>query len=625
MPENRRPERAPLLAIAGSVLVLGAVLGLVYLQLWTRASEDLSRLLPATTRAWISSPPPWVGVTRALALDRWAGKDELQTALLTGGYLASGRTGEVAGLPVDLAREILRGMDAVEIAVVPTTEGPTAMIFVEIRDLALRKRVIARLQPITEAVGRHVGFRIDEIHQSPWQRFTGIDPEPPRVVIMDPWIVFSWGAEQGLEDLLDARVGGRRDAIRKRDGFVERGDRQEVRAVVDAASLWLLAHAAAEPDATPPPLPAEGLVQFLGLITFIGSVDATDDRAELLAEVDDRDLAAHLRAALAPGPHDLPPLLPADTLLSLSLATPDFKELSSVLDDLGQRLARDFLPALEPGPFADRLLAGLAALPRGGGEVTLGVLPLAGADLTRPDGPVDWVVLLRPRGNPAAVEAALAAALPAAFGDGYAHGEALVDDALVHAEVPHDPGDAPIVWRVRNGVVELAQTRAALDRLALAQASERTLGTADPSGRTGATAAGRLARARRGLPRASAIELLADASALSRIDAPILGLVERRLAGDFLLGATLTVDGDRLDATSNLGFWTLATAVAAASRDEIESFALPGLDPACRAAHFAMCRVYPDAVPCRPFSIGRRARILAACDALRRGGGIEPE
>lgn len=613
MPETRRPERLVLVIIAGAVLALGAVLGLVYLRLWTRASEDLSRLLPATTRAWISSPPPWVGVTQALGLDRWRSRAELEAGLLTNGYLASGRTGEVAGLPVDLAREILRGMDAVEIAVVPTTEGPTAMIFVEIRDLALRKRVIARLAPLTEAVSRHVGFRIDAIHQSPWQRFTGIDPEPPRVVVMDPWIVFSWGAEQGLADLLDARVGGRRDTIRKRDGFVERGGRQEARAVVDAASLWQLAHAAAEPDAAPPPVPDDGLVEFLGLITFIGRIDANDERAELLAEIADREMSARLREAIAPATHDLQALVPADCLASLSIATPSFARLGVVARELAGRLAKDFAPELEPSPLATRLLGALAALPAGGGEVTIAALPAeppADPAVARPD----LVLMIRPKGDPAAFEATLARALPEAFGDGYAHGVAIVDDATLHAEIPHDDDGPALVWRVRGGVLEAARGREVLERVAVAQASSRTLGDGQ-----------RLSSARRALPRASAVELLADERALRRIDAPILGLVERRLSPDFLLAASLTVDGDRLDLASNVGLWTLATAVASAGRDEIESFALPGLDPACRAAHFAMCRLYPDAVPCRPFSIGRRARILAACDALRRGGGIEPE
>jgi len=613
VPELRRPQRTLLIVIASAFVALGVILGLVYLRLWTRASEDLARLLPDTTRAWVSSPPPWVGVIQALRLDRWVDRGAIEAGLLRTGYLASGRTGEIAGLPVDLAREMLRGMDAVEIALVPAAGGVTAMVFVELRDVALRKRVVGRLQALTETVSRHVGFRIDAIHQSPWQRFTGIDPEPPRVVVMDPWIVFAWGEAQGVEDLLDARVGGRRDAIRKREGFLERGDRREVRAVIDAASLWLLAWAAAEPDRLPPPVPDDGLVEFLGLLTFMGRIEGPDDVAEVVAEIADHELAARLRAAVAPRPHELLGLLPADTLIAASVTSDDFARLAGVATELARRLERDLAGTGELPALVAALLDALGALGAPGGEVAVALLPGAEAGA-----PTTWVGLLRPTtGDAATLEATLSGVVPERFGDTYAHGVALVDDVVIHAEVPlssMDPARSPpLVWRMRAGLLELGPDRATLERLAIARASERTLG------RSGA-----LALARRSLPAEPAAELVIDPTLLSGIDTPLLGLAARRLDPRFRMIVALTLDGDAVRLETNLGAWTIATAIASAPRDEIESFALPGLPPACRAAHFAMCRLYPDAVPCRPFSIGRRARILAACEALQRGGHIEP-
>jgi len=609
MAEARRQPRLVLVVIAGAFLVLGVTLGVVYLRLWTRASEDLSRLLPQTTRAWMSSPAPWLEVMHTLELDHWADRNALSRDLIERGYLASaGHAGEIAGLSVDLARDILRGMDAFEIAVVPTNEGVTTMIFVEVRDLLVRRRIIERLQPLTEAVSRHVGFRIDAIHQSPWQRFTGIDPEPPRVVVMDPWIVFAWGAEQGLDDVLEARVGGRRDSIRKRDGFRERGDPNDFRVVIDAASLWQLAHGALDPDVPPPDVPSNGLLEFLGRLELVGK---PDDTAELTLDVDDRELASRLRLALTSAPHPQLARLPSDAQLALSFTTHDLARLSDVLRELAERLSVDFDAHIGPTALADKLLGALTELETGG-EVTLAFLP-------SPSG-LDWVATVTPIGNPQAVESLLARSLARRFGSDYAHGEALMDDTRLHAEVPHGPldphgqADAPtLAWRIRDGTIEVAESRATLRRLEVAEASRRTLGQS-----------GRLARARAKLPSTTALAMVAAPDVLGALDEPMLALFTERLDPTFMLAASLDASGDQLLLRTNVGVWSFATSIAAATRDQLESFALPALDPACRAAHFAMCRLYPDAVPCRPFSIGRRARILAACEALRRGGGIEP-
>lgn len=607
MAEARRQPRLLLVVIAGAFVVLGITLGVVYMRLWTRASEDLSRLLPQTTRAWLSSPAPWLEVMHTLERDHWADPNGLTQDLVERSYLAStgqtAHTGEIAGLSVDLARDILRGMDAFEIAVVPTTEGATTMIFVEIRDLLVRRRVIERLQPLTEAVSRHVGFRIDAIHQSPWQRFTGIDPEPPRVVVMDPWIVFAWGAELGLEELLDARVGGRSDSIRKREGFRERGDPNDFRVVIDAASLWQMTHGALDPDTTPPIVPSGGLLELLGNVELVGH---PDDTAELGVDVDDRELAARLRRALTPRAHPQLGKVPNDAIVALSFTSDDLARLSDVLRELALRLSRDFMPALAPGPLSDRLLSAMTELETGG-EVTLALLPGA------LDAPLEWFVTVTPDDDPLAVEGLLARSLARRFGNTYAHGEAVVDDLRLHAEVPLEPGLPSLAWRVRAGVIEVAATRETLSRAAIAEVSRRTLADS-----------GRVARAWRGLPGATGLAVVVDSRVLGALDQPMLDLVASRLDPRFMLAGAADVVGDQIVLRTNIGVWSFATSIAAATRDELESFALPALDPACRAAHFAMCRVYPDAVPCRPFSIGRRARILAACEALRRGRQIEP-
>ena len=81
-------------------IVTMAALGIVYLALWAGAADDLTRLLPASTRAYASVPAPWAAMTRTLAMPIWQDRAKLQSQVLRDGYLAGERTGEIAGLPL---------------------------------------------------------------------------------------------------------------------------------------------------------------------------------------------------------------------------------------------------------------------------------------------------------------------------------------------------------------------------------------------------------------------------------------------------------------------------------------------------------------------------------------------
>lgn len=612
-PDRKSDQRQLLTFIGSAIVVLGIVLGVAYLRLWTTASEDLTRLLPASTRAYLSSRHPWTGLTAAMELGRWADPEELRRRALEEGTLASQSGGDFGGLPLDLVRELLRDMDSMELAVVPTPDGGSVMLFVDIRDLLRRKRVIARLQQLAEAIDRHVGFRIDAVHQGPWTRFAGASQSPPRVVVMDPWIVFSWGAPRGLEDLLAARVGGRHDAIYRRPGFVTPGgegkgeDRDtdddgddELRFVIDAASAWDLL--SSTPEDRPRP---GGLVEFLDLLTFRDLIQGPQEVTELTAEMSDGALAARWRGALVAGQHELGRLAPADAWFVASVTTDDLHRLAPVVRELGFRLGRDFAPTAELDTSMIALASAFDKLPSEPGEIAIVALPAV------PSAPADrmgWAVLVRSAGLDQA-EAAFSAELAAGLGTGYAIGDVADHHgpapSRLHLAVPHRPGEPPLAWRVRHGLLELAPDRATLDRLE----------TARRAGRTFANHPG-LGAARAGIRTPAAVEFIGQRDLLAQTGVPWLALVAPRLSADFLLVASLDVTGDHLALQANLGAWTIAMAVASATREEVEAFALPGLDDRCRAAHAAMCQAWPDAVPCRPFTFGRRERIRGACAAL---------
>lgn len=585
---DKSAERRMMTAMALAIIVMMAALGVVYLTLWGRAADDLTRLLPASTRAYAAAPAPWASIIRTLALPVWQDRDRLAAQVLRDGFLAAERAGEIGGLPVESVREIVRNMDSVEVALVPTGEGDALLVFVELRDTTQRKRVLARLAPLLETVDRRVGFRIDKLRPRPWQELVGGGVEPPRVADLEPWLVFAWGAPAGLDELLEARVEGRRDALFRREGFTfDSSGLGDLQLAVDASSAWSLFT-----DREPPP---GGLVDYLDLLTIEARAGEIADHVMLRAEITDRDFARTLTRGLEAADHDLVLRAPGDALFVVSATGDDLTALVEVVRGLAFRLQRDFEPSAD---MTSELLVAAGRLPEGGGEIAIVGLPAAGDA-------VELAVLVR-SAAPEALEERLAGTLPERFGDGYAHGEVIHRGTLLHLEIPHALADgAPmpepvLAWRVRGGVLELAQSVALLDRLAASTPMSPA----------------RLASARRGLPPRSALLAIADRRIFERSSSPLARLATARLKPDFAFGVTLDALETHFELRANVGLWTLATAIASASRAEIDGLALAGLEPRCREAYDAFCTLYPDAVPCRPFTIGRRERLEEVCRRL---------
>lgn len=595
-PSDKSVERRLMTAMALAIVAMMAALGVVYLTLWARAADDLTRLLPASTRAYAAAPAPWASITRTVALPVWQDRERLEAQVLRDGYLAGERAGEIAGLPVESVREILRNMDSVEVALVPTGEGDALLVFVELRDTTQRKRVLARLAPLLETVDRRVGFRIDKLRRRPWQELVGAGIEPPRVADLEPWLVFAWGAPSGLDELLEARVEGRRDALHRREGFtLDASGLGDLQLAVDAGSAWSLFT-----DREPPP---GGLVDYLDLLTIEARAGEIADHVMLRAEITDRDFARTLTRGLQAGDHDLLARAPADALFVVSATGSDLGALVEVVRGLAFRLQRDFEPSAD---MTSELLVAAGRLPEGGGEIAIVGLPVAGDAIA----PLVLVRAVGPAGasTPAdALEERLAATLPQRFGDGYAHGEVIHRGTLLHLEIPHaldddsPPLEPVLAWRQRDGVIELASSVALLDRLAAAPPISPT----------------RLAAARRGLPASSALVAIGDRRLLERSSNPLVRLVTARLKPDFAFGVALDALETHFELRANVGLWTLATAVASASRSEIDGLALAGLEPRCREAYDAFCTLYPNAVPCSPFTFGRRERLEEVCRRLR--------
>ncbi len=608
--QRRSAQRALSLSIAVTILVVFSLSGLIYRQLWQATGQDLTRLLPGTVLAYATAPTPWATLRRAAALERWRSPETLAAALDTQTYLDASGDAELGGVPVDIITETVRAADEVSFAVIPTESGPAALAFVEIREPRKRKLIQSRLAPLLEPVDRHVGFRIEEVHQSPWRRFAGLPSAAPKVTTMDPWLIFAWGPPEALEELLEARVGGESDALRRRsglEGFTASLDGDDLGAIVDPVAIWQLLEG---PDATASTSPH--LVDGLDVATVRSRMEGGRERLEVALRLHEAQAAERLALALSNEPYELLSLAPAEAPWVVSVATRRPLATLSALRTLIQRVAAESGAPPVLTALADRLSTiELEALVRLDfeleaafvGELALMGLPAPG----RPTGE-GWALLAR-LNRPERAERALEWLLPFILGGDKAYGK-VYDDAghaihLVRPAGAAGPGAEMLAWRARGGLLEFAPTAAHLEALHTLWRSERTYGDSEI-----------LATALAELPDELAGVALLSPELLAALGGPAVALAAERLSTDSRLALGLRAELPWLRLTSNLGAWTLGAALIAADHEALDRLTLSGLTDECRAAHHAMCLRWPRAVPCRPLALGRGARIQAACDRL---------
>lgn len=610
-PLDGRPDRISartlLNTVAFGILALSAVMGIIYLDVWQGASKDLSKLLPASTRTHATTQNPLAGLERALTLKAWRDPAAMRKAVTGSGFWREDRDiqdegrpcpgcqlTDLAGIPIDVARELLRAMDGVEVAVVPASDGVGLLLFVELRDPAARKRILTRLRPTLETVDREVGFRIDRLRPRPWASLIGFDVDPPRLADMEPWLVFSWGAPTPLEELLSARVGGRHDALRrrfKRPAPKRQGD-SPLSLVVDARSAWQIATGTE-------PRPG-GLIEYLDLMTLTARIEGPFDPLELQVEVSDRDLAQRLASALARGPHPLLERVPRETLFAVSVRGDDLPVLGTTTAQVLALLSRDAGLALDPDiplspllslldlpPALENLLAELPSAPS---ELVFAVLPGSA-----PESRHAPVLLLR-SSTPDAAEAALAAGIPRWLGDGWAHGEVSLAGRRLYLERPHGQGPG-LAWWLRDGVIEIATSFETLRRL---EDASSPLELSD-----------------QGLENPSGIKAVLRPE-LFPTGHPLAAILKDRLRDDTLILASLDTSADRLTLRTNIGLWTLLTSLVSASPQELDALLLHHLPSTCRKAYERFCELYPRAAPCQPLALGRLPHIEAVCEGIAR-------
>jgi len=599
-----RNSRLVLVSIAVAVLAVFSLSGLFYLDLWRSTGQDLSRLLPGDTIAYVAVPPPEAARAYAGSLRRWAPAAE------PGRVAGDSAQGDVFGLPLGLARDIVAATDGITLAVVPTRAGPAPMVFVELQDLLRRRRIIARLNPLLEPVARHVGFRIDAIRMPPWHRLLGADVAAPRVVQVNPFLVFAWGPPEGLNRFLEARVAGQSDAIRVRPGFRVVGSGREpdrIRALLDPNLAWaLLTGGGSAPG---------GLLDDLDVAALTSTIDGEEEVLEVLTRLTDRETTERLALAFTPQRHELLFLAPEEAPWVLSVSSERPLAALAMLRETVARVARarPGRDALER--VADRLsaieLEALVRLDMGetaafAGELALIAMPAAGAA----DDEGGWLIVGRPA-EPIAVEGALERLVPFVLGDEYSFGK--VRDGAGFLHVARELGAPPrggevLVWRIREGLLELASDRETLDRFVAARRDGRTYADS-------VVAAEALSQ----LHDEAAVTLIVHPSAVRALRIPLATQVVARLRPDFRVAVSLRPELPWLSVQSNLGAWTSGVVAATGSPHHVSALSLIGMSGSCREAHEVMCAAFPGALPCRSLVLGRRELMARACEALVSG------
>jgi hypothetical protein len=203
-------------------------------------------------------------------------------------------------------------------------------------------------------------------------------------------------------------------------------------------------------------------------------------------------------------------------------------------------------------------------------------------------------VLLLRSSTPYAAEAALAAGIPRWLGDGWAHGEVSHEGRRLYLERPHGGGPG-LAWWLRDGIIEIATSFETLGRLESAE-SRLDLDSLGLDPQSGVAAVFR--------------------PELFPTGHPLTAILRDRLRDDTLVLATLDASADRLTLRANTGLWTLLTALASASPDELDALLLDHLTPACKQAYEAFCELYPRAAPCQPLALGRLPHIEAVCESI---------
>lgn len=630
LPSDERPVHHRRLAtwIAVLVLLVGVGGGLLYKVLWKDVGHEITRLLPASSPLFIHSTQPSLRLEAAMALDRWRDPGALRRIRRSDGVLAEGLRGRIAGLPLAAIRRALLTVSSLQVAVVPTARGDATLAILSFEDPRNRRYLVSELEPHLETIDRQLGFDVRGVRAGPGWTPWSAARWPIRIIEMDGRLVVSFGPELALEDLMQARVAGRSQPIRRREGFDVNA------AITDRSGLWayvdtrLVLGALAGTDG-----PSElgrwlaHLEDMLGPMTLRNGLFHGDDRLDVRIPFRLRDPDQPGGRTVVGGDHSLLRRMPLDAGLMLSISLRPGDDGVHPLDRLaGLDPVED-----EDGPAAlmERVAAQVAswigASPEGrpsqalSGDVLLALLPKAGPSKAGP-----WAVVAGLRDPNAAarmVQGLIDSLLDSSWSQGTVYGDATPLHVVRRAaDASLDVPFSGFLWQVTGDVLVAASDPALLDRMGSLH---------DGPGAGGDEAA--LGMAVRNLPTRHPIIVMASPSfaathardlarsrATGKTPHPLgwSDLVLDQLTGDFRLAATMGFEPDAIHIHGNLGLWTVLAALSAWDLLTLDGHAMDGVPERCRQAYLELCERAYGGPLCEPFQPDRDALVRKACRRL---------
>jgi len=480
-----------------------------------------------------------------------------------------------------------------------------------------------------EVVDRLLGFDIYQVHVAPpWLPWTPMQSSVHATLMDERWVI-SVGPVEALEDLIEARVGGSSQPIRRRAGFdalAADRDRSGFWAHVDEGVLYdNLAHLLGLTERLPLTLRA-ALVEAVDGVTLRNAISHGDDRLDMRLHLKPAAASRWSRtAADAPSSrsHSLLRRMPIDPQLawSVSLDTPDqVMTLIRSVTSLNSQLGPD--PGAGPFPSGD-VWSGLVAVvgelhARGelSGDALLAATEMAPGEATAHRG--DWVAAVGLlSGDPAGSHSAEILELLAR--DGWTAGAVHSTVAPLHIA---RRGEESWYWRVSGGVLTASSSTRVLDLVGDwhpgpgSGGNERALGSSLRNIPTDAPVLVVLDPARFGEPLDSAT----TATALPEWNQ----ILTADLRPEFRVAAAVDIQEDSVAIYANLGFWTTLSELAAAPVGTLDARTITALPSACREAYGVMCAERTTSPLCAAFLPGRSQVVARACARLKGRGLLTP-
>ena len=607
------------------VVIIGAAAGgFFYRQTWSEVSDDLTRLLPASSSFYLSIPSPWVQLTEAMALDRWENPEGLREKAELQGVLADGATGKVAGLPLAALRRALFSLQSVDIAAVPGPRGTSWLVFMAIPDPLASRNVRASLTPHLESVGRLLGYEVQRIRpDTRWLPWTE-SAEPMHFSFIDPWLVACLGPREALEDLIEARVAGLSQRLRGREGFnaVTIENASSLKAFIDPAFYQKMDDDKPSQDVTMVHTLLGELSTLIQSVAIDDQLVRGDDMMQVEARIPRNAWLARLGKALAPPARAFIDAIPEHATFSVGLSIREFDVLADLLRDTQAAQVVSLGPS--GVSLAQLKVAGQLALDELGdtglsaasealsGDVVVSSIELNGTPETRHR----WILAVGVNDDDVAdlfIDRLLVSVLP----EGWIHGALYQEGKPTHHVVRYSPlwsedialneqFETGFVWSVSNGIALFAPDEESLEQYL----------RAPPGPLTGRGARSRR-RALRNTAASDPIFMTATMSALEElVPDHWRSILIQPLADDFQIGATVNLEGDRMRATLNTGLWSVLAALTATDRIGIDAVLLSDLSEECVRAYLALCETRPVGPICESFQPGRGALLRRICAEL---------